>query len=354
MSKLRQRSVFGVLVVVLGGLLFVVTSAFLVDRGLPRILAGIAGGLAFPLLPVAWHVWAERTRKRVQAEAKKPSRSTLTGFDRFWLRFVVVVVVVVGPMVLIAKAGVVRATLRHGLWFLPAFQPGIGTLGEGPHRDLSRLKPLLERVPVDAEGVVAYLPHDVRGEAVLAFTNRDLVAAAEGDIERDDDTIRHINDTFKDQHFVLLDPIAMVIDRDLTVAASDRWKGKVEPPPGGPSSVLRRELERAPGDAEVIVALAPRTIRELKMIRSGVIWARPHGHELVLEARLEATDVRRAYELITSLRQLAGAEIPVSASCKPAVAAVLGHVELAQVGTVVTARAVLSESAAADLSHCTE
>ena len=33
MSKLRQRSIFGGLVVVLGTLLFLVASAFIVDRG---------------------------------------------------------------------------------------------------------------------------------------------------------------------------------------------------------------------------------------------------------------------------------------------------------------------------------
>ena len=103
MSKLRQRSIFGGLVVVLGALLFLVSSAFIIDRGYPKVIAAIVGALAFPVLPVAWHVWGERSRAKKQAEAKKPSTSTLTGFDRFWLRFVVVAAVVIGPMIGMAK-----------------------------------------------------------------------------------------------------------------------------------------------------------------------------------------------------------------------------------------------------------
>jgi hypothetical protein len=236
---------------------------------------------------------------------------------------------------------------------LPEFQPGIGMLGEGPRHDLSRAKVLLDRVPGDAEGVVVYLPHDVRGEGMLAFNHRDLMAAAQGEVERDDDMIRRINDTFKGQHFLLLDPIAMVIDRDLTVAASDAWKGKVEPASGGPSSTLRHELERAPADAETILAFAPRTIRELKTLRSGAIWTIHRDRTLVIEARIDALDVRRAYELISDVKALKADNLPVSTLCKSALGTIFGKLELAQVGTVVTARAVISEDAAGDLARCT-
>ncbi|MEO8548675.1 MAG: hypothetical protein ABI678_01830 [Kofleriaceae bacterium] len=338
MSNLRQRSIFGALVVVLGALLFLLSSAYVIDRGYPKILAAIVGGLAFPVLPVAWQAWGERARKRKLADAKKPSKSTLNAFDRFWIRFALVAAVVLGPMIYVGRIEVPRAAIRHATWFLPELVPGIGTLGEGPKHDLTRVKPLLERVPGDAEVVVAWTPRDVHGEGILAFTNHDLLAAGQGDITRDDDTIRHINDYWKAQHFLMLDPIAMVIDRDLTVAASDRWKGKVEPAPNVLSSTLRRELERAPADAELFIALAPHAIKDAKTIRSGAIWFVRGAKGTVLEARLEAVDVAKAYQLIQDVKQLKPEALPIPANCRDKAAKLLGKLELAELGAVVTAR----------------
>ncbi|MEO8844005.1 MAG: hypothetical protein ABI591_11190 [Kofleriaceae bacterium] len=352
MSKLRQRSIFGVLVVVLGALVFLVSSAFIIDRGYPKVLAAIVGGLAFPVLPVAWQAWGERSRAKKQAEAKKPSTSTLTGFDRFWLRFVVIAAAVIGPMIGMAKFGVVHAAIRHGLWFIPEFEPGLGMLGEGPRRDLTRVEPLLKRIPSDAEGVVISAPSTINGEGLIAFSNHDVVAAAEGTMLRDDDMIRRINDAFKGQHYLLLDPIAMVIDRDITVAATDKWKFKVEPAPGGLSSALRRELERAPADAQLFMAFTPKTVRDAKSIRSGAMWTVNRDKNLVIEARIEALDVRRAYELITAAKGLKAAALPISGDCKTAVGKILDHLELAQVGTVVTARVTIPEGVGDDLSRC--
>ena len=338
MSNLRQRSIFGALVVVLGALLFLVSSAYVVDRGYNKILAAIVGGLAFPLLPVAWQVWGERARKRKEADAKKPGKSTLNAFDRFWIRFVVVAAVVLGPMIYVGKIEVPRAAIRHATWFLPEFEPGLGMIGQGPKHDLTRVKTLLERVPGDAEVVVVWTPSSARGEGVVAFNNHDLVAAGQGDITRDDDTIRRINDYWKAQHFLLLDPIAMVIDRDLTVAASDKWKGKVEPAPNALSSTLRRELERAPADAEFFIALAPHAIKDAKALKSGAIWLVRGPNGLVLEARLEAVDVAKAYQLIQDVKQLKPELLPIPASCRDKATRVLGKLELAQVGSVVMAR----------------
>ena len=351
MSKLRQRSIFGGLVVVLGALLFLVASAFIVDRGYPKVLAGIVGGLAFPVLPVVWHVWGERARKSKDAEpvkpGKKPSKSSLTGYDRFWVRFVLVAAVIVGPMIYMQKFGVIGAVKRHATWMVPAFEPGLGMLGTGTHRDLSRIEPLLKRVPADAEGVIVWTPHDVKGEGLLAFNNHDLVAAGEGDMLRDDDMIRHINEFFKAQHFLMLDPIAMVIDRDITVAASDKWKGKVEPAPGTLPTVLRENLERVPADADFFGAIAPRTIRDAKSIKSGAFWALRHDKSVVFEARVEAVDVAKAYQLIHDLQALRPEQLPFPAACKDKAAKVLSRLELAQVGTVVTERVAIDE---ADLS----
>ncbi|MEO6772567.1 MAG: hypothetical protein ABI467_06020 [Kofleriaceae bacterium] len=347
MSKLRQRSLFGGLFIVLGALMFLVASAFIVDRGYPKVLAGIVGALAFPVLPVAWQIWGERARRRKQAEAKKPSKSTLSGYDRFWIRFVAVAVVILGPMFYMQRLGVLGAVKRHATWFVPAFQPGLGMLGTGPHRDLGRIEPLLKRVPGDAEAVIVWAPRDVRGEGLIAFDNHDVVAAGEGDMLRDDDMIRHINEFFKAQHVVLLDPLAMVLDRDITIAASDTWKAKVEPAPAALPTVLRDNLARVPGDAELFGAIAPRTIREAKAIKSGAFWAVRGAKGFVFESRLEAADVGKAYQLIHDLRALRPEQLPLPAACRDKAAKVLARLELAQVGTVVTSRVMIDE---ADLS----
>ena len=347
MSKLRQRSIFGGLVVVLGALLFLIASAFIVDRGYPKILAGIVGALAFPVLPVAWHIWGERGRKRKDVEApkpgKKPAKSTLTGYDRFWIRFVVVAAVILGPMFYMQRLGVLGAVKRHATWMVPVFEPGLGMLGTGAHRDLGRIEPLLKRVPGDAEGVIVWAPRDVKGEGLIAFDNHDLVAAGEGDMLRDDDMIRHINEFFKAQHFLMLDPIAMVIDRDITIAASDKWKAKVEPAPATLPSVLRDNLERVPGDAELFGAIAPRTIRDAKAIKSGAFWALRDAKGVVFEARVEAGDVAKAYQLIHDLRALRPEQLPFPAACRDKAAKVLARLELAQVGTVVTLRVPIDD-----------
>jgi hypothetical protein len=261
------------------------------------------------------------------------------------------VILVVGPMVAIAKLGVVHAAVKHALWVIPAFEPGLGMIGEG-HRDLSKVEPLLKRIPSDAEGVLVVTPPMINGEGLLAFSNHEVVAAGQGNIPRDDDTIRKINDTLKSTHYLLLDPIQMVIDRDITVAASDKWKSKVDPAPGGLSTALRRELERSPNDATWVMAFTPKSTRDAKTTRAGAIWMVARDKNVVFEARMEMLDVRRAYEFLTEIRTLKADQLPVSAECKPAVQKLLDHVELAQIGNVVDARVTVSESVRDDLMRC--
>lgn len=329
--------------------MFTIASAFVIARGYPKIVAGIVGGLAFPVLPVAWQIWGEHKRKKKLAErAAKPGKhrpSQLTGFDRFWLRFVGVAIVVLGPMIYVARGGIVKSTVDHALWYLPQFEPGIGYLGEGAKRDLAKVEPLLRRVPGDAELVVIATPATLNGEAMLAIANHDVVAAAQNTFPRDDDTIRRVNDALKEQHELSVDPIAMVIDRDVTVAATERWKTKVEPAPNGLSGTLRRELERAPADAVLAIAVQPKTLRDAKLIKSGAIWAAPRAADkkVVIGARFDAKDVARAYELVTELRSLKADALPLPSGCKSAIDT--KDLEIAQVGNIVTAQLVMQDSA---------
>src|SRR5690349_15881568 len=99
MAKAKQRIVFGALFVLLGALLFWIASAYVVDHDYNRIAAAIVGGLAFPVLPVVWHVIGERRRRTKVAAMKQAPKTTLAATDRYWLRFTAVALVVLGPMI---------------------------------------------------------------------------------------------------------------------------------------------------------------------------------------------------------------------------------------------------------------
>jgi hypothetical protein len=350
-SNFRQRSIFGVLVVVLGALLFVVSSAFIIDRGYPRVLAAIVGGFAFPVLPVAWHIWGERRRKARLAEAKKPSRSQLTGRDRFWFRFIGVAIVIVGPMVAMQKFGVVRAAIKHGLWFVPEVKPGLGTIGGGERRTLERLAPLLQRVPGGATTAVVYTPGD-SGAGLVAFDGRNIMAAAQGDVGREPATaLEGINRLFAAQHFVLTDTLAMVFSRDLSLAASKGWESKVEPAPNAMPASLRRELERASSDSLWSAARVP---EHDSAVRAEAGWVIKRGAEYVIEGRIEATDVGHAYGLIQQLRQLDAnvKSLALPADCLAGVAKLSPTLELVQYGAIVTLRATVDQDFIRDVERC--
>ena len=349
-GNLRQRSIFGALVVVLGALLFVVSSAFVIDRGYPRVLAAIVGGLAFPVLPVAWQIWGERRRKARLAQEKKPSRSQLTGRDRFWFRFVGVALVIVGPMVAMQKFGVVRAAINHGSWFLPQEKLGLVMIGEGAQRNLDRVEPLLQRVPSDAETVIVYTPTGLKGEGLLAFNQRDLMAAGQGDVPRDREQQRRIDAVFKAQRFVLTDSLESVLDRDTSVAASEGWKSKVEPAPKGLSPTLRRELERAPTEATAFAAYAPLHAAGIRTIAAWVL-----ERNSIFEARIEATDVAHAYAVVHAIAQLkaGAAPVPLVGDCKAALMKLVSKVEVTQYASLVTMRSIVNEEFIHDLDRCT-
>src|SRR5687767_5755071 len=99
MSERRLgRTIVGSLVIaVMCAALFLVPSAYLVHKGQSRWLALAAGLVAFPLVPVLWHLLAERRRKR------NGGKSTLTSGDRFVMRLVAVGLVAILPLLLFAR-----------------------------------------------------------------------------------------------------------------------------------------------------------------------------------------------------------------------------------------------------------
>jgi transglutaminase-like putative cysteine protease len=80
----------------------------------PRWLAIVAGLLGFPILPLAWEVWAAYRRKK--AVYAKPH--ILTFSDRLWLRTLALNLVFAGGLLLLKPEAGVRALQARGDWML--------------------------------------------------------------------------------------------------------------------------------------------------------------------------------------------------------------------------------------------
>jgi hypothetical protein len=366
MGNARGKLLFGTTVVLLGAALFVVTSAYVIDHGYSRVGAAIAGALAFPLLPLGWHLLSERRRAKRVAAAKVAPKAALTGHDRFWLRFALVAVAFVGAMVVQSGTGVVGAVWRHGLWFVPASQPDVRDVGNTAKRDFAAQEHLLKRVPSDAELVVVVHPpppdavdHSTADRSmVFAYRPREAMIASDaaaGDMASLDD----INSKRDQVPWLKLSPFTAVDTTDpIRLFASDGWRSKVDPPGTGPSEELRGELTRAPQDAIFVAAFTPRTqvtVHDLDalMIRHGVMWGGMQGDSIVLAGRLEATDATAAQKLVDDVNKLLHLQTTdIPESCRDTVAKIVDHVEIARDGAIVTARAELGKDALAGLMFC--
>ena len=351
MANVRRRILFGVTVAITGALMFIVASAYLVARGWPTWLAGAIGAAAFPVLPVAWHVVGERRRTARRAAAKVPPKSSLTGAERFQLRLVAVVVLVIGPMVAVGRLDVVRAAWHHGLWFVPT------------PSDAEREARLLARVPADAELViVARQPSEANQRAVrgvVAWGGGQLLAAIDGgDFDEDGvprgKKIDELNAERGKLKWLPIAAVALVPTSDESVViASDGWRSKVEPPGTGPSTEILRELARAPDGAPFVAAFVPRTTRDVLSIRGGAAWATVDGKTLVVEGRVEVRDLLAGAKLVELANAaLHGKTSDVPERCREAVAKLVDHVQISQIGVMVTARADVPASELFALMMC--
>jgi len=366
MANVRGRIGFGVVVSLLGVILFIVASAYVIDHDYNKIAAAIVGGFAFPVAPLAWHLVAERRRGSRLAAAKLPTKAALTGHDRFWLRFAVVALAVLGPMFASSGFGVFGAAWRHGLWFIPERAPDLGSIGNGPARDFKDQESLLRRVPSDAELVVVFHSDGQAGKpsgtAVLAWGARQAMVAVEGALGDDEPLDKKLEEINADRGkipFLPVDPFVAVTTSDKTLLiASEGWRNKVEPATTGPSEELRGELARAPQEAPFVAAFAPRTQisahdLDTAMIRHGAVWGMQHGDSIVIAGRVEARDAAAAKKLaddISAVIHLETKDIPES--CRGEVAKIVDRVQIAHDGTIVTARAEIPQDALIGLMFC--
>jgi hypothetical protein len=358
-SKLRQRAVFGVSVLVLGAVLFILASAFVIDRHYSPILAAIVGGLAFPVAPALWHLLGERGRTRKLADVKPvkgapaPKPSTLTGFDRYWMRFVGVAIVVLAPMFIIARTGVFRAAIHHGLWFIPTPPPDLRGIGSDTPRDFKDHDLLLKHLPPETEVAVAFHDPNEGGNLVAGWAAGHSALVSVGRILLPGGA--SLEDAVRSRSWYSNDTFSTVSTLDGTDAfASDAWRNKIQLPGDGPSTALRRELARAPQAAPFVVAWVPRSPKEAKAIHGAAAWLVMTEDTVVIEGRLETGDIITAFETYARINnQLVGdhdAERP--SKCRHLLSDLADRVTVVQNGTVITARLTATRSEMADLVVC--
>lgn len=368
MSNRRQRFVFGLAALLVGALMFVVASAYLVFRGQPAWLAAIVGALAFPVLPVTWQLLGERARKRKQAAAKTPAKASLTASDRYWLRCVGVALLVIGPMIAIGKLDVARAVWRHGLWWLPThYEPTtthggpLSQIGTGTPRTVDVIGTPLARVPSDAELVVMVQAppeeKDQDGRAVFAYGDRQVLLVVEGKVEGGDkpaEMVAEFNKQRGKMPWLPTDEITLVSHSDSQViAATAGWVPRVQLPGMGPSAEVMRELGRAPKDAFFVAGFVPKTTRDVLSTKAGAAWLYKSGEKLVAEGRIEALDEAAAKKLVaeaTAALDKAAHDVPES--CREQVGALIKAIKLDQHGALVTGRVEVDGGALMGMMFC--
>lgn len=351
MSNVRHRIVFGVLLVVLGAAAFLVASAFVVDHGYNKIIAGVVGALVFPVLPAVWQFFGERRRARKRAEAKKPAKSTLTGADRYWVRFGIVAVAAIGPMIYYGGAEVLRATVKHATWYIPEPVPGIGGIGLGHTREFPDQESLLRRVPSDAEAVVLWHDAAEPRDIVIAYGGKQAMGVGRPTFPRAtfDQAAKAL------AHWLPLEPLSVVPNTDgLELQSTDGWRAKVDPPAGALPPEIRRELARAAADAFLAVGFAPHTQPVAQFVKAGALWARMEGDHAIVEFRIDAHDVAAAAAILGGARDALAGHAPASvpSACGAAVAKLGDDVEVEQIGIAVIAHATLSAAELGELAQC--
>jgi hypothetical protein len=366
-SNHRRRIVFGLTAVLVGAIAFTVASSYIVFRGFSPWLAAAVGVLAFPIGPLAWHLVGERSHARKLAAAsivaKAPPKTTLTAGDRYWLRFVGVALVVLGPMIAVGRFDVARAAWRHGLWWWPtSYEPTtthggpLSAIGSGIPRTIDVIGTPLARVPSDAE-LVLYVQTPDEGRAAMAYGDKQVMLAAEGKgVDVGGDLAAKIAELNKQRSkipWLPMDEIQLVSHSGTSVvAASAGWRSRIEPGTG-PSAELLRELGRAPKDAYFIAAFIPRTTRDVLSTKAGAAWLSKDGEKLVIEGRIEANDEGAAKQLVADASSaLDKAVRDAPKSCREQVGTIVKAIHLDQSGALVTGRLEIDGGALMGVVFC--
>jgi hypothetical protein len=257
--------------------LFIVPSAWIIQKGLPRWLALAVGLAAFPIAPGVWHVLAERARRR------DGTKSGLTGRDRWALRLIAVAVIAIGPLVAFSRGPMWKAIKHHPGWFLRWGGPS-GELGAAHIRDSA----LAAYVPEDAlligwvrvtdelrdaltddnakriddddddDDDDAAAKDDQAKEVLVAMRGDAILFAfrTDGDVPSQSE-VDKAGEAMGDKLFGK--PLKLVIDHpggDVYLVMSENWQAAIEArgKGGKPPQALFAQLDAQPTDALIVVA----------------------------------------------------------------------------------------------------
>ncbi len=354
MSSRRGKAVFGFGMAVFGAVVFFLATGYLIERGIPRWVAAGFGALAFPVLPVVWHLIGERRRRARVAAAKAPPKNALAPGDRYLLRAIAVTVLVLGPMFALGGLGVVKAGWRHKAFFLPVHVP---TLLDGAGDVLSH-------VPSDAEAVL--LLHDRRADTsaslpklgVAAYRDRQLaIVAPRPSDTSDEDAIRAIHDqVLSKMPYLTSDKLEAVdLGDDLFAAATPKWTASVRATGNGPSTALRGELAAVPPDAVLAIAWLPSDPAKQFGIRSLTGWVtqRESGSELVVDGRIVVTSPDKAKAVREAFGKLRALALQLaSEACRDKTEAVIDGGVVHDYGNTITYHLAIDPGRIADLMLC--
>jgi hypothetical protein len=319
-------------------LLFLIPSAYAVERGAPIWIAAVIGGLAFPVLPAVWHLVGERRRRARKAAAAaaakaaiKP-RAELSGRDRLALRMIAVAVVAIAPLVALDRGGVWRGMRDHALWFVPqdpAFDPG-------------HAGALVAILPGDADGVIVMRDHPMKlvdpgyadpGAMAIAWHGTEMMAAVPnaGAARQMIDDVRG---RMANTPFGKMMPAYTVTERgSVAVLATGTWGTTGT----GPGPRLRALLLSIPTTALIAAAFAPAT-PGADGITDAVVWLDALGGGAGgarVHARLVLADAAAAEKLAATIT--AGlAQAGQAPTCTAAVTQIAGAIQVARTEAVVT------------------
>ncbi|HUH02155.1 MAG TPA: hypothetical protein VML75_09170 [Kofleriaceae bacterium] len=341
-------------------LAFLVPSAWIIARDQPHWLAAIAGGLTFPLLPVGWHLLAERRRRR---DAKK---SALTGTDRFMMRVMLVAAIAVAPLVILARGQTWAAVKDHGTWPLDWASASSNSGSSAGARDAA----LLDYVPADAEALLwvrgdgGKTDDGEAGEALIALRRGGLLIVARGGDQEELKklTAADLRKELRKQQ--LIGPDWFGLDRQelsvhafgaVSVVTTENWNPglRARRDGGPPPAALVDALAHVPADAPMAVVARPQGPVLGLPIESASGWVRVGDERFRAYASLLAGTPEDAETVrVGVVAGIGAARAKVPAACRAQSDAVLNEIEASATGREVRATLDMKSEKLGELVMC--
>ncbi len=332
---------------VFGLAVFLFASAYLVSHDQPKWLAAAVGALAFPVLPVLWHVVGERRRRQRLAGDKVPRKSTLAPGDRYLLRAFVVAAAVLGPMFVIGKLSVVRAAWDYKLWFLP-----------DNFDRIAGAESLLSHVPADADAVLIVHERDDNHKlGVIAYGDRQLAVIVPKDPKFEEtqlEQIKLINEQRSKVPFIKIDAVdAVALGKQWFAVATDRWQSAIRAEGPGPRAAITQELANAPATALVSLAYVPATPTGGIQKLSGWVIQKAVNEKLTVEGKLEAVDALSAEHLLETTRALWNVQKSAwPEACRDEISKLADKAEIERKGATITLHLTIEPEQLMGLMMC--